>query len=404
MLNVTVLENGLTVITQKCDFKSITIGAWIKAGLITERPDNNGISHFLEHMAFKGTEKHNAQELVDMIERLGGSCNAYTSVDTTAYHVSLLPQHWKEGINFLSEILQYSTFPEEELIKERDVILQEIARSKDNPSRCLFNNVLYNTYPNSIISSTILGTEANIVHMKREDLKEYMQTWYSFDNTIISACGDIEHNAFVEYIKEKFTSLSSTCPTKTETPLFTSHNVENTDKFDQAHIFVGVNGPKANEDDYITYWVFSNILDGGMSCRLFQEIREKKGLAYAVGLIEVFAKTHGLFGIYAGVSNDKINETIKVCKEVLNSMKTDISDEDFEKAKNVALFKLASQQDECFSLASSNVYSYIYNGNIYDYAELKNKIEAITKEDIFSFASKYITDNYAIDVLKGSEE
>ena len=404
MPNITILENGLTVITQKRDFKNITIGAWVKAGLLTERTDNNGISHFLEHMAFKGTENYNAQELVDMIEKLGGNCNAYTSVDSTAYHVSLLPQYWKEGVDFLSEILQYSTFPEDELEKERNVILQEIARSKDNPNSCLFKNILHNTYPNSILSSTILGPETNIVRIKREDLIDYMKTWYSFDNTIISACGDIDHESFVTYVKEKFTSLSQSCPIKTETPWFTPHYAEVMDKFDQTHVFVGVNGPKVDDLDYTTYCIFSNILDGGMSCRLFQEVREKRGLAYAVSLTELNAKTHGLFGIYAGVSNDKIAETIEVCKEVLNSMKTDISDEDFEKAKNLALFRLASHQDDCYTLTSSNAYDYMYEDKVFTYDELKKRIEAITKENVFEFASKYINNEYAIDILKGIEE
>lgn len=400
MTNITTLENGLRIVTENRDFKQTTIGVFVNTGLINETKEINGISHFLEHMAFKGTTTKTAKELAEIIENLGGYTNAYTSNEETVYHVGILPENWKNGVDFLADVLQNSTFPEEELEKERNVILQELARSHDNPTHVLWNNFMKDTYTNCMLKYTILGPEENIKKFKAEDLNEYMHKYYSFDNMIISACGNIDHDEFVSYIQEKFTSLPAHhADIPEEIYGFSTGTNSYTDKFDQAHVMLALNGIPATSTELVLNQVFSNVLNGGMSCRLFQEIREKRGLAYAVSNLDECGKQFGFFGIYLGVDKEKVNEAIEASKEVLLSMTTDISDEEFEKAKNITLFSLATKYDKCFALASSNAYALLYRDHIKSYDEICDEVRGMTKQDLLNFAKRYITDDFSVSIL-----
>lgn len=402
-MNITTLDNGLRVVTYNKDFKKAVIGVYVNTGLLNETDDINGISHVLEHMAFKGTTTKTAKELAEQIEGLGGYMNAYTSNEVTAYYVGVLPENWKTAVDFLSDILQNSTFPEEEFEKERNVILEELSRSHDNPTHVLFNNMMYNTYRNSNLKNPILGPAENIKKFTAEDLKAYMQKWYALDNIVVSACGNIDHNEFVEYVKASFNNLPATCEHNYDEIGFTPGRYEATDKFDQAHILLTLNGINAGSTEESLFGVFTNILNGGMSCRLFQEIREKRGLAYAVSNVDDNGKNWGYFGIYLGVNKDKIEEAIEASKNVLKSMITDISDEELEKAKNITLFNLANKYDSCSQVSISNAYDLIYKNEIPSYDELKGRIQGMTKEDLVNFAKRYIDERFSITVLKPND-
>lgn len=402
-MNITTLDNGLRVVTYNKDFKKAVIGVYVNTGLINETDDINGISHVLEHMAFKGTTTKTAKELAEQIENLGGYMNAYTSNEVTAYYVGVLPEDWKTAIDFLSDILQNSTFPEEEFEKERNVILEELSRSHDNPTHVLFNHMMYNTYKDSNLKNPILGPAENIKKFTANDLKEYMHKWYALDNMVVSACGNIDHDEFVEYVKDAFNNLPATCTHNTDNIGFTPGRYEFTDKFDQAHILLTLNGINAGSIEESLFGVFTNILNGGMSCRLFQEIREKRGLAYAVSNIDDTGKNWGYFGIYLGVNKEKIEEAIETSKNVLKSMISDISDEELEKAKNITLFNLANKYDSCSQVSISNAYDLIYKNEIPSYEELKGRIQGMTKEDIINFSKRYIDENFSITILKPNE-
>ena len=402
-MNITTLDNGLRVVTYNKDFKKAVIGVYVNTGLINETDDINGISHVLEHMAFKGTTTKTAKELAEQIEGLGGYMNAYTSNEVTAYYVGVLPENWKIAIDFLSDILQNSTFPEEEFEKERNVILEELSRSHDNPTHVLFNHMMYNTYKNSNLKNPILGPAENIKKFTANDLKEYMHKWYALDNMIVSACGNIDHDEFVEYVKASFNNLPTTCEHNTDNIGFAPGRYEFTDKFDQAHVLLTLNGINAGSMEESLFGVFTNILNGGMSCRLFQEIREKRGLAYAVSNVDDTGKNWGYFGIYLGVNKEKIEEAIEASKNVLKSMISDISDEELEKAKNITLFNLANKYDSCSQVSISNAYDLIYKNEIPSYEELKGRIQGMTKEDIINFSKRYIDENFSITILKPNE-
>lgn len=403
--DITTLDNGLRLITSRTSFKKVVIGVYVGAGLINETDDLNGISHFLEHMAFKGTTTKTAKELAEQIENLGGYMNASTGREITTYYVEVLPEDWKTAVDFLADILQNSTFPEEELKKERQVILEELSRSKDSPSRVLSNHMMFHTYNNSNLKNPILGSAENINKFRAEDLKKYMNEWYTFDNMVISACGDIDHGEFVEYVKKRFKTFSKTHAKNDKPVEFISGRHDFTDKFDQAHILLVLKGfdDSCSVEEVLLHTIFDNILDGGMSSRLFQEIREKRGLAYSVSSMGNSGKNWGYFGIYLGVKKENIEEAIKVAKEVLHSMTVEISDEEFKKAKNIALFDLANTYDSCSSIASSNASDLMWRGTVLTYKDLKKKIQGITKNEVTDFARRYINDDFSITVLKPKE-
>lgn len=402
MFKQTTLKNGLRIVTEKADFNTVTIGVWVGTGANNENDKLNGISHVLEHMAFKGTTTKTAQELANQIESLGGYCNAYTANEVTAYHVSLLPKDWKAGVDFLGDILQNSTFPEKELESEKKVILQEILRCQDNPNCCLYDLLLKNIYKGSMAAHPVIGTAKNVKSFTSKDLKAYMKKYYTFDNMVVSAAGNISHRKFVKYIKSVFTNFEVHAKYKMLKPEFKAGTYTKKSKFDQAQLFVCYEGLGNKDKDRYTSIVFDNILDG-MSNRLFQVVREKHGLAYAVGSMCEGETNYGILGAIAGVSNANTKKAAKLCKEVLESMKTDISDEELEKAKNICAYKAATFADDCNNIAIKNACEWLLHGKIVTSKEKCKKIMAVTKEQVFDFAKKYLKDDkLAIVILKGN--
>ena len=394
MTKITKLKNGLTIIVEKKRVPKVCIGVLVKTGLINETDKQNGISHFLEHMAFKGTATKTAKQLSEDIERLGGSCNAYTSLDHTLYHVDMLAEHWKVGLQFLADILVNSTFPKDEIEKERNVILQEIARAKDNPMHVFWERLMSTIYEKQTIGRSILGPAKNVEAFTRKDLINYTKAWYCPNNMIISICGDVNNRKVVKFIKELFGHLTAHDIKKQATNKFIASDKVFSEIFDQSMIAIVYNGPKANEKT-AEQTIFENVLDGGMSCRLFQEVREKNSLCYNVSTITDKLKDSGFMGVYAGVKKDDLKKAFAVMKNTIESMKTDITDEEIEKAKNIALYKIINASENCNYLMNYNAICYLYGGKT---KKLKNEIKAIkrvTKQQVFDFANEFITDTYA---------
>ena len=405
-VNVTKLEDGLTVVTQNADFNKVFIGAWIKTGLINESDEENGLSHFLEHMVFKGTQTRSALQLSDYIEKLGGECNAYTSIEETVVHTSLLQDYWKYGVDFLADVIQNSVFPEEELERERAVIMQEIAMYENDPTSEMFRFYMENAYKGDPISRSILGPQENISSFTQDDLRNYFNKWYTPENIVISACGNINHDEFVDYVRASFKKGFR------ETKLYTQK--ENSFKnikakkqniFSQSQFIIGTKGITMmdSDKDKMTYTILANILDGGMSCRLFQEIREKQGLAYQVSLITHTMVENGFIGVHASLEEKNIDKAIQLSKNVLSSVKENISDDELMKAKNSVTYGLSSKHDSCSSLATSNGIRALFGLDFKTFEEIKELIYSITKDDVYSIANKYIpnedSDDYCITIM-----
>lgn len=399
MSKVTKLKNGLTVITDKKKGQKVCIGVLVKAGLINETDAQNGISHFLEHMAFKGTATKTAKQLSEDIESLGGSCNAYTSTDHTLYHVEMLAKYWKTGMQFLNDIVVNSVFPKDELERERKVILQEIARSKDNPMHVFWDCLGATIYARQNIGRTILGPVKNIKKFTRQDLIDYTKTYYVPNNMIVSISGNVSHWQAVHFVKKLFGHMKPKKVKDTVKAEFIPQSKVFEEIFDQSLVGVVYKGPTKTDSDYEIYSIFERILDGGMSCRLFQEVREKNGLCYSTAAIDDMLKDSGFIGAYAGVKEQNARKALEVIDQVLNSMKTDISDEELQKAKNLAAYQYACIMDSCNTMMRMNATTYMYTEKAADLKKKMKRLEKVTKEDVFEFAKKYITNDKAMITL-----
>lgn len=406
-MKITTLEDGLRIITQEGDFNSVFIGAWIKTGLINESYKENGLSHFLEHMVFKGTKTRTALELSNYIEKLGGECNAYTSTEHTVIHTSLLPEYWKSGIDFLADVIQNSIFPEKEIERERNVIMEEIAMHENDPNSALFDESMKNMYNGNPMGRSILGTRSNVQLFTRDDLINYYNKWYTPGNIVISACGRIDHEEFVNYVKEQFKlnfRENKTFELEENTLKYNEFRRQNI--FTQSQFFLCTKGQSfkdSTDKERLIFTVLCNIIDGGMSCRLFQELREKHGLAYHVSLVTDFSEKTGFFGVYASLNEKNVDKAILLSKQVLASVKTNIKQEELEKAKNSIMYSLSKKYDSCSSIAMSNAIRTLLNLNYTNYDEIKQIIQEITMEDVLQLANKYIPDanenKYALTVM-----
>ena len=400
MLKKTILDNGLTIVSEKRNFKNVSMGIFVKTGLINETVENNGISHLVEHMLFKGTETKSAFDLVNEIEKIGGECNAYTSDVSTCFYVNVLPSYWQTGLNFLLDIIQHSTFPEAELNKEKEVVIQEIARAYDNIETMVWYDLQKTIYKNQPLERTILGSAENVLNFTRKDLLEYVKKWYTPNNIIISVAGNIKHEEVVEYIKENWV-IDSKRTSELKTIEYLNNSGTYEEDFDQAHVIVSLKGmPLTNEKDLLFYYLYTYIMSGGMSSKLFQELREKHGLVYSTYMVSDFFETTGFFGVYAGIDEKNINKTIEVIKNLLRESKSNITEDDLSKAKNMMLFNISMKNDNAYAAMTSNSNVVRYNLTYKSYAKIKKEIEHITLKDINYFTNKYITEDFNTLIVK----
>ena len=405
--NVSVLSNGLKVITEEKDFNKAVIGIWIKTGVANETTSNNGISHFLEHMMFKGTINKTAKQLIDDIEYLGGSTNAYTGENMTAYHVTILNEYWKEAIDFLSDIICNSNFPQEELEKERNVILQELNNSMDDPNSISYYNAFEDFYKDQPMSRKILGTEENINKFTREDLLEYKLKQYTAKNMVISVTGNINHDEISTYCEQKFNSIKPGEDNIIEENNFNaiSLSVHTNPKIEQSYIFFARKGLCSRDTDTHLKHVealYNTILDGGMSCRLFQKVREENGLGYTIGHVSWEFYNTGLLGYCAIVEPKDVDRLVEVCQEVLGSMKTDITETEFQKAINTVLTQIAGHNDTSFGKCESNATCLLLKDEVKDWDEVIEDVKTITIDEVKQFAEKYtgVNNPYTLSITK----
>lgn len=398
---VTTLNNGIRIVTDNRDFNNINMMVMFKAGMINETEEVNGISHFLEHALFLGTDEMDSKQIADNIEKLGGNLNAYTSFDHTAFTVNVLPEHWKVGLKHLADITQKSTFPEDKFEKERNVVCEEISRSKDDAESQANRIFLEGAYKGQALGQTILGKEETIRTISRDTLINWWKKAYAKDNCVVCACGKIDHDEFVKEVEKLFVDL----PDKNELQTFEMkfRCANNTERYPltQTQVVIGWDAPTAlaDEKEILTYKVFDIILDGGMSTRLFQNVREQYGLCYSVYSQMVSLENCGYFAVQAGIDESNLEKTVRIARETVESMKTNIKEDELEKAKNVYMYGLGAMSDRASALNAFNGLDLLLRGKVTDLEELKKEVKKITLEDIFAFANKYITGNYAVGVL-----
>ena len=355
-VEITRLPSGLLVVTESMSrVETVSIGAYVAAGTRNEDAVDNGASHFLEHMAFKGTARRSAAEIAIEVENVGGHINAYTAREQTAYYLKLLKEDLALGADIIGDILTHSTFAPEELERERGVILQEIGQANDTPDDIIFDKFQETAFPGQPMGRPTLGTEDGIKAMSRAQLTGYMHRHYAAGNTLIAAAGNLEHRDVVDLVQKHFADLPSELPPAYEASVYTGGEYREERDLDQVHIVLGFPSVPFTDPDYYAALLLSTLLGGGMSSRLFQEIREKRGLVYSIYSFASPFLDSGLFGIYAGTGEEEARELMPVTLEELRHVQRTVTPDELARAraqvKANLLMSLESTGSRCEQLA-----------------------------------------------------
>lgn len=399
MYNIFKLQNGLRVITERMDnVNSVSVGLMIKSGSRNETEDINGISHFIEHMLFKGTKKRNAKKIAEDVENVGGQLNAYTGKEATCYYIKALSTHLDLSLDVLSDMILNSTFLEEEIEREKGVIIEEINMSMDLPEDVLADLHAKATYGNDSLSYPILGSSSNVRSFTRETIFKYLEKHYNPENAVLSICGKFDYKELQKMVEDCFGSWKGnhvedvyTSPKCKNDFLYENKNIE------QLHISLGFQGYAYGDDMGYSSLLLNNILGGGASSILFQKLREENGLCYTAYSYPMPYLNTGSFNIYTGLSPNCGEKAINMIKEEIDKFrKMEITEETIkinkEKIKASYILGLESTSSRMFS----NAKSVLYKDRIVYQEEIIKKIDSISQETLTE-AKQYIFGNGIIN-------
>lgn len=391
----TSLDNGLRILTcERPETETVSLGIWVNTGSAYETKDINGISHFLEHMSFKGTKTRTSLQLSEEIEGVGGQSNAYTSREFTAFYAKMLKDDAELATDILTDTLNNSTFPEEELVKEREVVVQEIKQSIDAPDDIIYDYFQEQAFPDQSLGRTILGPIETVRSFTRETLQNYLDTHYAAENMIACAVGNIKHEDFVRMIKERMGNFREKKNFETPSQIYRGGFYAETRDIEQAHIMLGFNGFKYYDEHYYPNIIFSTIFGGGTTSRLFQEIREKRGLVYTVYSFTTSHTENGLCGIYAGTGPDELKTVVPVItdeiKRICNEM---VTEKELQRAKIQLKASILMSLESSSSTAEIIARQMLLFGRIIPTDEMVERINNVTREDVLSVAQKVFSTN-----------
>ena len=333
-VEVTRLASGLSVVTDRMPrLETASLGVWIGSGSRNEKPDEHGISHLLEHMAFKGTRRRNARQIAETIEAVGGDLNAATSVESTGYFARVLKADVLLALDVLSDILSEPTFDGDELRREQNVIVQEIGATEDAPDDLVFDRLQETAFPQQSIGRSILGTPETVRSFNPTRLRSYLARNYRAPNMVVAAAGAVEHQAIVAEVDKRLAGFNGPAAPEPEAAHFRGGTRVETRDLEQVHIAMALQGVPVRDEQLYSLQVFTSVLGGGMSSRLFQEVREKRGLCYAIHAFHMpFADT-GLFALYAGTDESDAPELMRVVIDQIGNATETLNDTEVNRAK-----------------------------------------------------------------------
>jgi predicted Zn-dependent peptidase len=390
---ITTLPSGLRVASESLPgVESAAISLSVGVGARYESEKENGISHLLEHMAFKGTKTRSARDIAEAFDNIGGHFNAYTSMELTVYYAKVLKDNIEVAADIIGDILQNSMFDNDELAREQDVVIQEIAMHRDTPDDLINDYFDEQAFPNQPLGRSILASEERVQSHTREDLIRYMDTHYKPTRMVLSASGNITHEKLVALAEKYFVWRKSPAPPTYETAHYAGGDARVKRDLEQLHILFGLPTISNRSPDYYTLQIYTNILGGGMSSRLFQEVREKRGLAYTVYAMGSSYEDTGVMNIYAATSPDKGGElTATLCDEVV-AMAQNVTKEELQRAKNQVKAELLMSRENPQTIASW-IGRHLLTFNEYRQVDyIMKKIDAVTIEDVLRLGN---------DIVKG---
>lgn len=383
------LKNGLRLaVDEMKDVETVSVGVFVDTGSRNETVETNGISHFLEHMAFKGTKKRNARQIAEEFEGIGGRINAYTSKEKTVYYAKVLKQHAEFAVEFLSDILQNSTFDQVELEKERGVILQEIAMTNDTPDDIIFDHFQETAYPKQALGRSILGPVKNIKKFGRDDFSNYINSQYNYQNMAVVAAGNIKESDLVKWSKKYFTSLGDNKIKPYQKAKYQGGDFRKEKKLEQINLVFGFDGVSYLDPQYYTSQILAMILGGGMSSRLFQEVRENRGLAYSIYAFNYAHHDSGIFGIYAGTTPEKTNELIQATCSEIKKICEKISDKEMQRVRTQFEASLLMAKESTSSRMQRLGSEILSRNRLISDQEVMKKVLAVKKSDITNLAEE----------------
>ena len=390
-VQVTTLDNGMRVVSESTNtLETASVGVWVNAGARHENEENNGISHLLEHMAFKGTATRTARDIAEEIENVGGHLNAYTSKEQTAYYAKVLREDLPLAITILSDILENPAFAVDELTKEKEVVIQEMGQTRDTPDDVIFDRFQEVAYPNQPLGRPILGTATNVRSFSPQTLSDYMARHYTPDRMVVSAAGNLKHGDLVSLAAKLFRKSKTPIRKEIEKAKYVGGSHQEQRDLDQVHLVLGFEGLSYTDEDYYALQIFSALFGGGMSSRLFQTIREERGLAYSVYSFATSYADGGLFGIYAGTSKEAATELLETVCQELQQVANHITDAETSRAraqlKSGLLMSLESTSARCGQLAQQLL---LFERPL-PHREVIDKIDAINPEQLKRVVAKIL--------------
>jgi predicted Zn-dependent peptidase len=401
-VKVTTLSNGLRIAVDAMpEVESASLGIWVACGTRHESAELNGMAHMLEHMAFKGTKTRSARLIAEEIENVGGSLNAYTGREITAYHATVLKEDVGLGVEMVSDILRNSVFDPDELQRERGVILQEIGQALDTPDDLIFDQFQETALPGQPLGRPVLGTADSVETIGRDDLFAFLARHYTASNMVMSAAGRVEHDQIVELAEKHFGSVPRT-PANAQIPEpinYVGGDSRETRTLEQAHLVMGCQGIGYRDPDYYATAIYSTLFGGGMSSRLFQRIREERGLVYGIHCFNAAYADGGLFGIYAGTGEDDLAELVPAVCEEFATVADTLTEQELIRARNQikagTLMALESSGARCEQAARHLL---IHNRPI-PYEEVVARIEAVDQAAVRRVALRLLKSKLTIAAL-----
>jgi predicted Zn-dependent peptidase len=398
------LKNGMPIFFDKIEeLQSVTIGVFVGTGAKDEAEGEEGISHLLEHMMFKGTTTRSAKELSEEIDDIGGNINAYTSKETTAYYIQLLSSRLEVGIDILSDMFLNSTFLEENLVKEKKVVIEEINMYEDIPEEKI-HDINTSFAIEGTQSNIVLGSIESVNGITREKLVDYFKRRYTPNNMVISLSGNMDIDRVMEILEATFgTIISEENINSIDFNMkINSGDIVEKKEISQVHLCINTMGISSLDEDRYKYFIISNILGGNMSSRLFQKIREERGLAYSIyGYMSNF-KEGGLFTVYAGTTSKDYKKVMELIYEEFKEIKKNgVMEKELERAKNQFLSSMTFGLENSRARMSRMANSYLTFGEIKTVEEIMDEIEKITCDDIKEVAQKMFDEKYFSSTVMG---
>lgn len=391
-VRTTTLSNGMTVVTDRMPhLKTAALGVWVRTGSREETLEQNGITHLLEHMAFKGTNSRTALEIAEQIEAVGGELNAATSIEHTNYYARVLQEDVPLAVDLLADILQNSTFDAGELEREKHVIVQEIGAAIDSPEDRAFDLFQATAWPDQPLGRPILGSAEGVRGFTIDALQSYLDARYRGPDMVLSAAGAVDHDQLVALAEEKFTKINSEAAAENENAHYKGGQDSFVRDLMEAQILIGFEGKPYKSADYYAIQILASVLGGGMSSRLFQEVREKRGLCYAIYSFHWAFSDTGAFAIHAATSEEDVPALMDVVIEELKDASASISEREVERSRAQIRAGLMMALESPAARAGQIARQILVHGRVMDMDEISEKIEKVTAADVRRVALETFT-------------